>query len=87
MSDILAPAVDTVAAYSPEEEEKASTVERVGVPEPGLKQVIAQTESQSDPYADSYYGNIEENIDELERRIKAEGTRYKKIVANRELYQ
>ena len=87
LSDILTTVVEKVAANSPDEEEKVSTADRVCVPEPSPEQVMVQTESQSDPFADSYYGNIEETIDEFERRIKAEGTRYKKIVANRELYQ
>ena len=36
---------------------------------------------------DPHYCNIEENIDEFERRIKAEEARYAQVVANRKLYE
>lgn len=36
---------------------------------------------------DPHFCNIEETIDEFERRIKAEEARYAKVVANRHLYQ
>ena len=44
-------------------------------------QVIAATP------ADPHFCNIEETIDELERRIKAEEARYARLVANRQLYE
>ena len=36
---------------------------------------------------DPYFCDIEEAIDECERRIKAEESRYAKLVANREVYE
>ena len=36
---------------------------------------------------DPHFCNIEENIDEFERRIKAEQVRYAKLMANQRLYE
>lgn len=35
---------------------------------------------------DPHYCNIEEQIDEMERRIKQENARYYKLIANRDIY-
>lgn len=36
---------------------------------------------------DPHYCNIEENIDEFERRIKQEEARYSKLIENRHIYE
>ena len=36
---------------------------------------------------DQFFCNIEETIDEFERRVKAEEARYSTVVANRKLYE
>lgn len=41
----------------------------------------------ADEPLDPYFCNIEEAIDECERRIKAEESRYAKLVANRDVYE
>ena len=41
---------------------------------------------ENEPF-DPHFCNIEETIDELERRVKAEEARYARLMANREWYE
>ena len=68
----------------------SSSLKAAAKPVRAPAQVIAAVEpvTQADSYlSDPHYCNIEETIDEFERRIKAEEARYARVVANRQHYQ
>lgn len=67
----------------------SSSIKAASKPVDAPVQVMAAVEqvTQADSYlSDPHFCNIEETIDEFERRIKAEEARYAKVVANRHLY-